>query len=159
MKVDRVELTDAPLDVAGLYEWALSPDCGAVVLFSGTVRDHAEGRSGVTALAYEAYREVATDKLRDVVAEARRRFTTLGRVGVVHRLGEMTLTESSVIVVVSAPHRPEAFEAARFCIDALKQSVPVWKKETWSTGHDWGTNATAPVRASTVRSESAGAAR
>ncbi|NDE52215.1 MAG: rod shape-determining protein MreB [Actinobacteria bacterium] len=62
-----------------------------------------------------------------------------------HRVGELLLTESSVVVVVSAPHRPEAFDAARFCIDALKQSVPIWKKERWSSGEDWGTNATSLV--------------
>ena len=59
MKADRVELCDHPLDIAGLYEWAASPECGAIVVFSGTVRDHAEGRSGVTSLSYEAYRDVA----------------------------------------------------------------------------------------------------
>jgi len=145
MKADRVELNDSPLNIGELYEWALTPECGAVVLFSGIVRDHAEDRSGVTALTYEAYREVAVQKMHEVVAEARRRFVTAGRIAVVHRLGELQLTESSVVVVVSAPHRPEAFDAARFCIDALKQSVPIWKKETWETGSDWGTNSVAPI--------------
>lgn len=150
MKADRVELSDTALDVGGLYEWALGPEFGAVVVFSGIVRDHAEGRSGVTSLSYEAYRDVATQKMREVVDEARRRYPTAGRIAVVHRLGDLQLTESSVVVVVSAPHRPEAFDAARFCIDALKQSVPIWKKETWASGSDWGTNANVPVRADRV---------
>ncbi|MFZ9911230.1 MAG: molybdenum cofactor biosynthesis protein MoaE, partial [Ilumatobacteraceae bacterium] len=64
MTGDRIEVSDTPLDVAELYEWALSPECGAVVVFSGTVRNHAEGRSGVTSLTYEAYREAATTKLQ-----------------------------------------------------------------------------------------------
>ncbi|MFM1838307.1 MAG: hypothetical protein RLZZ327_1181 [Actinomycetota bacterium] len=155
MTGDRIEVSDTPLDVAELYEWALSPECGAVVVFSGTVRNHAEGRSGVTSLTYEAYREAATTKLQDVVDEARRRYPTLGRVALVHRLGELDLTESSVVVVVSAPHRPEAFDAARYCIDALKQSVPIWKKETWSNGTDWGTGAVNPIPASSVGDASA----
>jgi len=150
MKADRVELSDMPLNIGELYEWALTPECGAVVVFSGTVRDHAEGRSGVTSLAYEAYGEVALAKMKEVVDEARRRCPAAGRIAVVHRLGELTLTESSVVVVVSAPHRPEAFETARFCIDALKQSVPIWKKETWSTGTDWGTNSNALIPAGRV---------
>ncbi|MEY4401326.1 MAG: hypothetical protein RL072_1191 [Actinomycetota bacterium] len=150
MKADRVELSDTPLDVGGLYEWALAPEFGAVVVFSGIVRDHAEGRSGVTSLSYEAYRDVATQKMSEVVEEARRRYPTAGRIAVVHRLGDLQLTESSVVVVVSAPHRPEAFDTARFCIDALKQSVPIWKKETWASGSDWGTNSNAPVRADRV---------
>jgi len=66
----------------------------------------------------------------------------------------LQLTESSVVVVASAPHRPEAFDAARFCIDALKQSVPIWKKEEWSGGSDWGTNAVSPMSPSAVRDDS-----
>ena len=150
MRHDRVEVSNSPLDVASLYQWALSPECGAVVLFSGIVRNHAEGRTEVTSLTYEAYGEMAKAKLQDVIDEARRRFPTLGRVALVHRLGELQLSESSVMVVASAPHRPEAFNAARFCIDALKQSVPIWKKEEWSSGSDWGTNAVNPVSASAV---------
>ncbi|MFM7047927.1 MAG: molybdenum cofactor biosynthesis protein MoaE [Actinomycetota bacterium] len=160
MKADRVELSEAELDVGELYQWALSSDCGAVVMFSGTVRDHAEGRAGVTSLSYEAYHDVATQKMHEVVAEARRRYPAVARIALVHRLGELSLTESSVLVVVSAPHRPEAFDAARFCIDALKQSVPIWKKETWATGSDWGTNSSTPVAASQVaHSERSAAAR
>lgn len=154
MNADRVELCDTPLDVNGLYEWALTPSCGAVVVFSGTVRDHADGRDGVTALVYEAYREPAERAMRDVIAEARRRFPSVGRIALMHRVGELLLTESSVVVVVSAPHRPEAFDAARFCIDALKQSVPIWKKERWSSGEDWGTNATSLIAPREVIGES-----
>lgn len=150
MKHDRVELTDAPLEIGALYAWALLPECGAVVVFSGTVRNYADGRTGVTSLTYEAYREAALQKMQEVVTEARHRFSNLGRVALVQRLGELSLTESSVVVVVSAGHRPEAFDAARYCIDALKQSVPIWKKEEWSAGSDWGTNAVAPVSAATV---------
>lgn len=154
MTHDRVEVSDSPLDVASLYQWALLPECGAVVLFSGTVRDHAEGRTDVTSLTYEAYGEAAMKKMQEVIDEARRRFPTVGRVALVHRLGELQLTESSVVVVASAPHRPEAFDAARFCIDALKQSVPIWKKEEWSGGSDWGTNAVSPMSPSAVRDNS-----
>lgn len=154
MKHDRIEVGDSPLAISELYEWALAPECGAVVLFSGTVRDHADGRDGVTSLTYEAYQDAAIHKLQEVADEARRRFPTLGRVALVHRVGKLTLTESSVVVVVSAPHRPEAFEAARYCIDALKQSVPIWKKEEWSTGSDWATGAVIPVHASTIIDQS-----
>jgi len=153
MGVDRVELVDTALDIGKLYEWAVTPSCGAVVVFSGIVRDHAEGRSGVSSLAYEAYRDVALTKMREVVAEARRRFSAVGRIALVHRLGDLQLTEASVVVVVSAPHRPDAFAAARFCIDTLKRTVPIWKKETWADGSDWGTNAVAPVVMSQVEND------
>jgi molybdopterin synthase catalytic subunit len=159
MSVDRVELTDSPLDVGSLYESVLSPQCGAVVLFSGTVRDHADGRTGVVSLTYEAYRAVASTKMHEIVAEARRRYPTIGRIAIAHRVGELGLTESSVVVAVSAPHRPQAFDAARYCIDAVKGSVPIWKKERWATGDDWGTNASAPVSPSHVASPAGGAVR
>jgi molybdopterin synthase catalytic subunit len=101
-------------------------------------------------LTYEAYHEVALRKMQEVIDEARRRFPTLGRVGIVHRVGRLSLSESAVVVVVSAPHRPEAFDAARYCIDAVKQSVPIWKKEEWQAQSAWGTRAHTPIGATNV---------
>jgi molybdopterin synthase catalytic subunit len=135
------EITTQELSIGVAYEWAVQPNCGAVVVFSGTVRDHADGRSDVVSLDYEAYEEAALDRFAQIGDEVRRRFQTAGRVLLWHRLGSLGLGESSVVAVVSAPHRPEAFEAARFAIDALKESAPIWKKENWSGGSDWGTDA------------------
>jgi molybdopterin synthase catalytic subunit len=101
------------------------------------VRDHSEGRPDVTSLTYEAYEDQAMVKMGEVAAEARRRWPMIERVALLHRVGELQLTEASVIVVVSSPHRPHAFEAARFCIDTLKETVPIWKAEEWSEGKDW----------------------
>lgn len=134
-------LTSAPLPIGDFYDWCVRPDCGAVVLFSGTVRDHAEGRTDVEHLEYEAYEEMVVPKLEQIAAETRTRWPATGRIVLVHRIGRLGLGESSVVVAVSAPHRPEAFQAARFAIDALKVSVPVWKREVWADGSDWGTNA------------------
>jgi molybdopterin synthase catalytic subunit len=117
--------------------WAERPQCGAVVLFTGTVRDHAEGRSGVTSLEYEAYEEEVSVRLAAIAAEARRRWPMLGRVALLHRVGSLEVGDTSVLVVVSTPHRAEAFDAARFCIDTLKTTVPIWKRETWEGGTDW----------------------
>jgi molybdopterin synthase catalytic subunit len=139
-------LTAEPLPVGEVYEWALRPDCGAVVVFSGTVRDHAEGRQGVEHLVYEAYDHEVVPRLAAIAAEVRQRWSTVGRVALIHRTGRLELGESSVLAVVSAPHRAEAFDAARFAIDALKVSVPIWKHETWREGSAWGTGA-APIRA------------
>jgi molybdopterin synthase catalytic subunit len=145
---DWLALTDEPLPVATAYEWAVVARCGGVVVFSGTVRDHADGRPGVSQLEYEAYEEQVVPKLEEIAAEARRRWPELGRLVLLHRVGALDLCESSVIVVASAPHRPEAFEAARFLIDTLKATVPIWKRETWEGGVDWGTRAhdVEPVR-------------
>lgn len=148
---DWLAISVDEMPVAAAYEWALRPDCGAVVLFSGTVRDHAEGRDGVESLVYEAYEEAVVPKLAEIVHEARRQWPTIGRVALLHRVGRLTVGESSVIAVVSSPHRPEAFDAARFAIDALKASVPIWKQETWRDGTDWGTAAQDLRAAGTVR--------
>ncbi|MEO6126435.1 MAG: molybdenum cofactor biosynthesis protein MoaE [Ilumatobacteraceae bacterium] len=129
------------LPVAAAYEWAVRPGCGAVVLFSGTVRDHAEGRDGVQYLTYEAYDEQAVAKMSDIVNEIRTRWPSTGAVAMLHRTGRIEIGESTVVVVVSSPHRAEAFEAGRYGIDALKASVPIWKHEVWDGGSDWGTGA------------------
>ena len=147
---DWVGITADPLPITAAYEWAVRPDCGAVVLFSGTVRDHAEGRSGVQHLTYEAYEEQAVPKMADIAAEVRNRWSQTGRIVLLHRTGRLELGESSVIVVVSSPHRPEAFEAGRFAIDALKVSVPIWKHEVWDGGADWGTGAESLTSATSV---------
>lgn len=145
-------LTDAEIPIGAVYEWTLRPDCGAVVLFSGTVRDHAEGRTDVEFLEYEAYDELVVPKLREIVAETRVRWPDVGRIALIHRVGRLGLGESSVIACVSSPHRPEAFVAARFAIDALKASVPIWKRESWEGGSDWGTGASDLVDAADVPS-------
>ena len=145
-----IALTEDPLPVGAAYEWSVLPHCGAVVMFSGTVRDHAEGRDAVEHLTYEAYEEQAMPKLEAIVAELRARWPAAGRVVLLHRLGRLELGESSVLVVVSTPHRPEAFAAARFGIDALKASVPIWKHEVWNDGADWALGAQHLVDASSV---------
>ena len=134
-------LTTSPLPVAEIYEWCVQPDCGAVVLFSGTVRDHAEGRPGVVHLTYEAYEEHVEPRLAAIAAEIRRQWPATGRIALVHRIGQLGLGESSVVVAVSAPHRGEAFDAARYGIDTLKATVPIWKQETWAEGEDWALGA------------------
>lgn len=149
---DWLAITDAELPIAEAYEWAVRPDCGGVVLFSGTVRDHAEGREGVEQLTYEAYEEQVVPRLRAIATETRSRWPVVGRLVLLHRVGALRVGESSVVVVASAPHRPEAFAAARFAIDALKASVPIWKHEVWTDGADWGTGAAEVREAASVES-------
>src|SRR4051812_18540973 len=122
-------LTRDALPVGAAADWTVLPGCGAVVLFSGTVRDHGVGRPGVTALEYEAYEEQVEPRLAAIAREARVRWPSVGRLVLLHRIGRLEVGESSVVVVASAPHRPEAFAAARFCIDTVKSSVPIWKRE------------------------------
>lgn len=152
-------LTHEELPVAAAYDWCVQPRCGAVVLFSGTVRDHALDNGGVMRddvqhLEYEAYDEQVRPVFERIVAELRTRWPSTGRVVVWHRVGRLELGESSVVVAVGAPHRPDAFEAARYAIDAVKASAPIWKRETWAApdgvASAWGVNAHEVVDPSTV---------
>lgn len=134
---DWVALTEAPLSTDTGSVWAITPACGAVVTFAGTVRDHSEGRTAVSFLEYEAYREQVEPRLEAIAAVARERWPMVGRLVLWHRIGRLELGEVSVVTVASSPHRPEAFEVARFLIDTIKATVPIWKRETWSGGTDW----------------------
>ena len=111
------------------------PSCGGICLFLGTSRDIHEGRP-VTGLSYEAYEPMAEKELEKLAAELRERFPAVVGVSIVHRLGEVPLTEVSVAIAVSTPHRAESFEACRYGIDALKQRIPIWKKESYQDGSD-----------------------
>lgn len=121
--------------------WASLPECGAVVAFYGNARDHAQGRPDVTKLEYEAYVEQVVPRLEKVAHQARKSWPDVVRLALLHRIGTLKIGDTAVIVVASSPHRQEAFEAARFCIDTLKKTVPIWKREHWSGGQSWGLEA------------------
>lgn len=135
---DWVALSAEPLPFEHLATWPVLAGCGAVVVFAGTVRDHAEGRPGVLTLEYEAYADVATLTMQAIALEMRGEWPCLGRVALLHRTGLLEPTDIAVVVSVSAPHRAEAFEAARFGIDAIKARAPIWKRESWDGGSAWG---------------------
>ena len=136
-----VGLSSDTLPTEAAMEWANQPECGAVVVFCGNARDHSEGRPGVDMLEYEAYEEHVAPRLADVAAEARHRWPSVVRLALLHRIGKLQVGDSAVVVVASAPHRDDAFEAARFGIDTLKASVPIWKRERWESGESWGLEA------------------
>jgi molybdopterin synthase catalytic subunit len=125
-------ITDQPIDTQALLQRAASPAAGAIVLFLGTTRELTDGRQTV-ALDYEAYRAMAEQKLAELEAEARSRWPLVECL-IVHRLGHVSAGEASVAIVVSAPHRREAFDAGEWLIDTLKRDVPIWKCEQWADG-------------------------
>jgi molybdopterin synthase catalytic subunit len=102
------------------------------VLFLGTTRQFTRDRQ-TASLDYECFPEMAAHKLRELEAEARRRWPLLG-CAIVHRIGHVAIGEASVAVAVSTAHRQAAFEAGQWLIDTLKQVVPIWKKENWANG-------------------------
>jgi molybdopterin synthase catalytic subunit len=134
---DWIAISEGPLPVDAAWRWAGVAGCGGIVTFCGTVRDHSDGRAAVTSLEYEAYEEHVVPRLAAVAAAARTRWPQIGRLALLHRVGRLEVGEVAVVVVASTPHRAEAFAAAQFCIDTLKHTVPIWKRETWEGGSDW----------------------
>ena len=131
--------TGLPLEAA--VAWANRPYCGAVVMFSGIARDNSPDRPDVYELTYEAYEVEAERRLASVARQARDLWPDVGCLALLHRVGTLAIGDAAVVVVASAPHREEAFGAARFCIDALKATVPIWKREKWAGGESWGREA------------------
>jgi len=136
---DWVGITADPLPLHAASDFVERADCGAAVVFTGSVRNHSEGRPGVRSLEYEAYEEQVAPRLTAIAGEARDRWPSVGRLVLLHRTGLLEVGEASVVVAASAPHRDEAFAAARFCIDTLKGTAPIWKREAWEGGEDWST--------------------
>jgi molybdopterin synthase catalytic subunit len=127
-----VRLTDQPIDPAEALAFVSHPSAGGTVLFSGTVRDHSEA-GDVTGLDYEAWDELAVTRLRELGGEILDRWP-VSKVALLHRTGHLEVGEVSVVVACSAPHRADAFEAARHGIERLKADVPIWKKELLASG-------------------------
>ena len=124
-------LTSQPIDVAAVAALVTGPGRGAVVTFTGLVRNHHDGRS-VVSLAYSAYTGMAEQAFREIVSEARGRWGV--DVAVAHRIGELRVGDVAVAVAVSSDHRAVAFDACRWIIDELKQRVPIWKRERYGDG-------------------------
>ncbi|MDQ2826005.1 MAG: molybdenum cofactor biosynthesis protein MoaE, partial [Actinomycetota bacterium] len=112
---DWVGVSADPLPLRAVAAFAERADCGAAVVFTGSVRNHSEGRAGVRSLEYEAYEEQVTPRLAAIAAEARARWPAVGRLVLLHRTGLLEVGEASVVVAASSPHRADAFDAARFC--------------------------------------------
>jgi molybdopterin synthase catalytic subunit len=112
------------------------------VSFSGTVRSSSTTGHEIVALEYETEASLAIPRIREVLDEARRRWPRVETLGVHHRIGRVELGDPTVLVVAASAHRTEAFEAARYCIDVVKRTVPMWKREIWEGGSAWSQEAT-----------------
>ena len=133
---DWIEVTAEPLSERAVVQAVEDPGAGALALFSGVVRNQTGGRR-VKFLEYEAHGPMAVAKMREIGRAIRERWPLVGRIALVHRIGRLEIGESSVMIAVSSPHRGEAFEACRFAIDTLKETVPIWKKEHFEDGEVW----------------------
>jgi molybdopterin synthase catalytic subunit len=128
-------LTRDVLDTAALSRRLLRGEDGAIVNFEGVARNNTKGRA-TRYLEYECYEAMAVKMMAEIGAELARSFA-IGRIAMVHRLGRIEIGEASVVVIVTAPHRKPAFEAALEGINRLKRLVPVWKKEFFADGEVW----------------------
>src|SRR5208283_2797359 len=129
------ELMRSAIDPAALVRHVRTGQDGAIVTFDGFVRKESHGRA-TKYLEYEAYEPMALAKMREIGAQLHEKFA-IHRVAMVHRLGRLEISETSVFIAVSAPHRAAAFDACRYAIDALKRLVPIWKKEYFADGAVW----------------------
>jgi len=131
----RIEITDDVIPTAEIAEEIKAGADGAVCVFDGIVRDNTRGRETLY-LDYEAYREMALEKMRVLADEAVEKFGVRD-VALVHRLGRLYVGETSVLIVVASAHRGAGFDACRWLIDTLKKTVPIWKKEQFVDGAIW----------------------
>jgi molybdopterin synthase catalytic subunit len=127
-----VRISAAPLSIDEALGFVRDPGAGGTCVFVGTVRDRSEA-GDVTGLHYEAWDELATERLAEIAREMLDGWP-LRRVAILHRTGDLAIGEASVVVACSAPHRAEAFEACRHGIERLKEDVPIWKKEGLVSG-------------------------
>jgi len=128
-------LVDGPIDVEALERAVAGAGHGALVTFVGRARDRADDNRTVIELEYEVYPEMAASVLAEIVGEAEERWGAA--VAIVHRHGIVPIGEAAVAIVTAAMHRAEAYEANRFVIEAIKERLPIWKRERFADGSEW----------------------
>jgi molybdopterin synthase catalytic subunit len=130
-----IQITHEKLERDTLINAVSHPSVGGIVIFEGVVRDNARNKT-VRYLEYEVYHEMAVPQIQSIITQAQEQWG-VERIAVAHRTGRLEIGETSVIIVVASAHRAEAFEACRYIIDTLKQTVPIWKKEVATDGEAW----------------------
>ena len=130
-----IQIIHSPIPIEPLIAQLSRPENGAVVVFSGIVRDNTGGRK-TRFLEYEAYVPMALRKMNEIGQALKQRWD-IDRVGMVHRLGRLEIGEASIVIVVTSSHRKAAFAACQYAIDTLKGIVPIWKKEYYDDGEVW----------------------
>ena len=151
MSPELFRVSDAPLQVDDVIAIVAAPSCGAVATFIGNVRDSNAGRR-VHWLDYEAYAPLAIRSFERIAEEARGRWPET-RVAIHHRTGRVAIGEASIVIAAASPHRADAFAAARYAIERVKQIAPIWKHEHFEGGEVWIEGATADPHDEAARQE------
>lgn len=131
----EIKLSISTLDIRYCIDWVMSPECGGIDVFIGTVRNATKGKA-VVRLAFEAYEKMAVSEMQKIAQQAFTKWP-VQKILIHHRTGVLQVGEIPVIIAVAAAHRDAAFDACRFIIDTLKQTVPIWKKEIFEDGEVW----------------------
>ncbi|HSM37790.1 MAG TPA: molybdenum cofactor biosynthesis protein MoaE [Candidatus Limnocylindrales bacterium] len=132
----RTGLSNGPIDVEELEAAMAGAEHGALVTFVGRARRHSDDGREVVELEYEVYPEMAEQVLAEIASESDDRWPG-SSTAVVHRTGIVPLGEAAVVIVTAAVHRDEAYQANRHCIEAIKQRLPIWKRERFPDGSEW----------------------
>jgi len=135
MELPLIHISDKPLELEKITQLVTDDACGAIDIFVGTVRDQTKGKK-VLQLDFEAYEKMAVSEMAKLAEEAAERWP-VKKMAIHHRVGSLSIGETAVIIAVSTPHRNASFEACKFVIDTLKQTVPIWKKEIFEDGEVW----------------------
>lgn len=130
-----LKITIEKLNITNCIDWVMTPQAGGIDVFIGAVRDQTKGKR-VVRLEFEAYEKMALNEMKKIANEMIQRWP-LHKVLIHHRVGVLEVGEVPVVIAVSTSHRAAAFEACRYAIDTLKQTVPIWKKEIFEDGEEW----------------------
>lgn len=130
-----IKISNEPLDASVCITNAADPECGGTAVFIGTVRNKTKDKK-VLRLEYECYESMALKEMKKIAGNAIRLYN-VKNISIHHRTGTMQVGDIAVVIAAGAPHREAAFDACRYAIDTLKQSVPVWKKEVFDDGEEW----------------------
>uniref|UniRef100_T1I7L9 Molybdopterin synthase catalytic subunit n=2 Tax=Rhodnius prolixus TaxID=13249 RepID=T1I7L9_RHOPR len=125
-----IEIVKEKIEVEVLIDKVKSPKCGAISVFLGTTRNTFQDLEVIT-LFYEAYESMAMKAIEAICTQIRNKWPLIENIAVSHRLGEVGVTETSVVIAISSPHRAESLAAVNFAIEELKSTVPIWKKEIY----------------------------
>ena len=128
-------LSDKNLSVNDCIAFIKDPSCGAESLFIGTVRNHSLGKE-ISSLEFSAYDSMAIKEMEKIAKSSLKKFK-IAKIAIHHRTGLLHIEDIPVIIAVSSAHRADAFQACQYAIDTLKQTVPIWKKETSTDGTHW----------------------
>lgn len=137
---DFIKITPDKLSTDEISQLVTSPDCGAVSIFIGTTRNSFDGKK-VVQLEYEAYTAMAEMEIKKILVDIRQKWTSVKHIAVYHRLGVVPISDASVVIAISSPHRSDSLDAVKYCINTLKATVPIWKKEVYEKeSYSWKEN-------------------